>query len=79
MAGLPDDLRRLIGVKTDEVATEIDNLVGQLDLTPEQEDFAREQTGQVFDLLSNSFVDAYPRVQRARAAGSDGGCRSRVP
>lgn len=53
---------------TDDVAKEIDALVGQLDLTPEEEDFGREQAGRVFDLLSNAYIDAHPRVQRARAA-----------
>ncbi len=62
------DLPRLIGKNTDEVAKVIDGLVAQLDLSPEEEDFAREQAGRVFDLLSNSFIDAHPRVQRARAA-----------
>ena len=68
MAELPDDLRRLIGKKTDDVAKEIDALVSQLDLTREEEDFARERAGQVFELLSNAYIDAHPRVQRARAA-----------
>ena len=34
---LPDDLRRQIGKRTDEVAKVIDGLVAQLDLTPEEE------------------------------------------
>jgi hypothetical protein len=58
----------LIGKKTDEVAAVIDSLVGQLDLSPEEEGFAREQGIRVFDLLSNAYIDAYPRVGRARAA-----------
>lgn len=68
MGELPEHLRRLIGKKTDEVAKEIDRLVGHLDLTVEEEGFAREQAGRMFDLLSNSYIDAHPRVQRARAA-----------
>jgi hypothetical protein len=68
MAELPDDLRRLIGKKTEDVAKEIDALTTQLDLSPEEEDFAREEAGRVFDLLSNAYIDAHPRVQRARAA-----------
>jgi hypothetical protein len=68
MAKLPDDLLRLIGKNTDDVAQEIDALVGELDLTVEGEDFAREQAGRAFDLLSNAYIDAHPHVQRARAA-----------
>lgn len=68
MAELPEKLRRLIGAKTDDVANEVDALVSQLDLTAEEEDFAREQAGSVFDRLSNAYIDAHPRVQRARAA-----------
>jgi hypothetical protein len=68
MAEVPDNLRRLIGKKTDDVAKEIDALTAQPDLTSEEKDFAREQAGRVFDLLSNAYIDAHPRVQRARAA-----------
>ena len=49
------------------ISEEIDALVGQLDLTSEEEDFAREQAGRVFVLLANAYIDAHPRVQRARA------------
>ena len=68
MAELPDNLRGQIAKRTDEVAKVIDGLVAQLDLMPEEEAFAREQAGRVFDLLSNAFIDAYPSVKRARCA-----------
>ena len=68
MAELPDDLRRLIGSTTDDVARVVDGLVMRLDLTPEEESFAREQAGRIFDLLTNAYIDAHPQVQRARAA-----------
>lgn len=68
MAELPDDLRRLIGKRTDDIAAEIDQLTGQLELSRQEEVFAREQAGRVFDLLSNAYIDAHPGVQRARAA-----------
>ena len=45
MAELPEDVRRLIRTDTDAVEKEVDALVGQLDLSPEEEDFAREQAG----------------------------------
>ena len=68
MGELPDNLRRLISKKTNDAAMELDALVRQLDLTPEEEDFAREQAGKVFDLLTSAYIDAHPEVQRARAA-----------
>jgi hypothetical protein len=68
MAELPDDVRRLISKQTDEVSKAIDDLVAQMDLTDDEEMFAREQCVQVFNLLSAAFIDAYPKVKRARAA-----------
>ncbi len=40
MAELPEEIRRLIGNKTDDVAREIDGLVAHLDLSSEEEEFA---------------------------------------
>lgn len=68
MAEFPDELRRLIGKKTDDVAKAIDALVAQLDVAPEEEDFAREQAQRVFNVLTDAYIDAHARVQRARAA-----------
>jgi hypothetical protein len=68
MSDLPDDVRRLIGKNTDDVAVVIAQLVGQLDLTPDEETFAREQAGRVFDLLSGALVDAPSSALRARCA-----------
>lgn len=68
MDELPEEERRLISKRTDEVAKVIDALVAQLDITPEEEMFAREQSGRVFALLTDAYLDAYPSVKRKRCA-----------